>query len=141
MDGDGHLNEVGSIIDFLVANGRMPRMIVVGIPNPDRTRDLTPYRAGVKNPDRTVQDFPTSGGGDKFLEFIRTELFPEVEKRYATVPYRIFAGHSLGGLMAIHALITHPEMFNAYIAISPSLQWDDGLPFARRRNFLPKQKS
>jgi hypothetical protein len=28
-------------------------------------------------------------------------------------------------LFALHALITRPEVFNAYIAISPSLQWSD----------------
>jgi tetratricopeptide (TPR) repeat protein len=70
----------------------------------------------------------------------RAELFPEIEKRYPTQPYRIFAGHSLGGLMAIHALITQPEMFTAYIAISPSLQWDDGHTVRQAREFFGKTK-
>jgi uncharacterized protein len=48
----------------------------------------------------------------------------EIEKRYRTAPYRIFAGHSLGGLMAIHILTSHPDMFQAYIAVSPSLWWE-----------------
>jgi predicted alpha/beta superfamily hydrolase len=88
-------------------------------------RDLTPTRADLKNPDGTVDTFPTSGGADRFLDFIQTELIPEIEKRYRTAPYRIFAGHSLGGLLAIHALITRPNLFNAFIAVSPSLQWDN----------------
>src|SRR5437660_11558270 len=108
-DGDGHINEVGAIIDFLVAQGRCAPLMIVGIPNTDRTRDLTPTHGTFKNPDGTIQDFPTSGGGDKFLEFIQTELFPEIEKRYAVYSYRIFAGHSLGGLLAVHALIAHPD--------------------------------
>ena len=33
----------------------MPQLIVVGIANTDRTRDLTPSRADMKNPDGTVQ--------------------------------------------------------------------------------------
>src|SRR5712671_5362518 len=78
-DGDGHINEVGAIIDFLVSNGRCAPLIVVGIPNTDRTRDLTPTRANPKNPEGLFQTLPTSGGGDKFLEFIQTELFPEIE--------------------------------------------------------------
>src|SRR5262249_48500593 len=53
---------------------------------------------------------------------------------------RILAGHSLGGLLAIHALITHPDMFNAYIALSPSLQWDDGHTFHQAQQFFAKQK-
>ena len=124
-DGDGHINEIGNSIDFLVDNGRMPPFIVVGIANTDRTRDLTPTRADEKHDDGTVQHYPTSGGADRFLDFIQTELMPEIEKRYRTAPYRIFAGHSLGGLLAIHILVTRPEMFQAYIAVSPSLWWDD----------------
>jgi predicted alpha/beta superfamily hydrolase len=119
-DALGNVNETGSTIDFLVDNNRMPELIVVGIANTDRVRDLTPTHADVKNRDGTVDTYPTSGGADRFLNLIQNELIPEIEKRYRTAPYRIFAGHSLGGLLAIHALITRPELFNAYIAVSPS---------------------
>jgi len=125
-DGPGHINEIGSTIDFLVGNDRMPPLIVVGIANTDRIRDLTPTRADGKHRDGTTESYPTSGGGDRFFDFIHDELMPEVEKRYRTAPYRIFAGHSLGGLMAIHILTSRPDMFQAYIAVSPSLWWDDG---------------
>ena len=140
-DGNGHINEVGAIIDFLASQNRCPPLIVVGIPNTDRTRDLTPTHADEKDPQGVVvQAQPTSGGGDKFLEFIQTELFPEIEKRYPVQPYRIFAGHSLGGLLAIHALIAHPDMFNAYIAVSPSLQWDNQHTLHQAQQFFAKQK-
>jgi predicted alpha/beta superfamily hydrolase len=140
-DGDAHINEVGAIIDFLAAQNRCAPLIVVGIPNTDRTRDLTPTRADQKNPQGVVvQAEPTSGGGDKFLEFIQTELFPEIEKRYPIQQYRIFAGHSLGGLLAIHALIAHPDMFNAYIAVSPSLQWDNQHTLHQAQQFFARQK-
>ena len=140
-DGDGHINEVGAIIDFLASQNRCTPLIVVGIPNTDRTRDLTPSHSDQKNPQGVViQAEPTSGGGDKFLEFIQTELFPEIEKRYPTQPYRIFAGHSLGGLLAIHALIAHPDMFNAYIAVSPSLQWDNQHTLHQAQAFFARQK-
>src|ERR1041385_5360995 len=140
-DGDGHINEVGAIVDFLASQNRCTPIMIVGIPNTDRTRDLTPTHADLKNPQGVVfQAQPTSGGGDKFLEFIQTELFPEIEKRYPVQPYRIFAGHSLGGLLAIHALIAHPDMFNAYIAVSPSLQWDDQHTLHQAQQFFAKQK-
>jgi predicted alpha/beta superfamily hydrolase len=122
-DGPGHINEVGGIIDFLVDNGRMPPLIVVGIANTDRTRDLTPSHSDEKD-SAGKETVPTSGGGDRFIDFIQTELMAEIEKRYRTAPYRIFVGHSLGGLMAIHILVTRPDMFQAYIAVSPSLWWD-----------------
>ena len=122
-DGDGHINEIGSTIDFLVDNGRMPPLIVVGVANTDRTRDLTPTHSNDKD-SSGKETLPTSGGGDRFFDFIQSELMPEIERRYRTAPYKIFAGHSLGGLMAIHILTSRPEMFQAYIAVSPSLWWD-----------------
>ena len=139
-DGPGHINEIGSTIDFLVANDRMPKLIVVGIANTDRTRDLTPTHADGRNPDGTIQPFPTSGGADKFLDFIQTELMPEIQSRYRTAPYRVFAGHSFGGLFAIHTLATRPDLFNAYIAVSPSLQWDDGSTLREAQAFLAAHK-
>jgi uncharacterized protein len=122
-DGDAHINEIGSTIDFLVDSGRMPPLIVVGITNTDRTRDLTPTHSDDKDSDGK-ETAPTSGGGDRFSDFIQTELMPQIEKHYRTAPYKIFAGHSLGGLMAIHILTSRPQMFQAYLAVSPSLWWD-----------------
>jgi hypothetical protein len=138
-DAPGHVNETGGINDFLVNNDRMPPVIIVGITNTDRTRDLTPSHDDTKNPDGTAA-FPTSGGSNKFLEFIQTELIPEVEKRYRTAPYRIFTGHSLGGLFAIHALITRPNLFDAYIAVSPSLQWDNGRTLHEAQQFFKREE-
>jgi predicted alpha/beta superfamily hydrolase len=110
-DGPGHINEIGSTIDFLIDNGRMPPIIVVGIANTDRTRDLTPTHADVKNADGTIEHIPTSGGGDRFLDFIQTELMSEIDRRYRTAPFHIFAGHSLGGLMAIIFSLAVPICF------------------------------
>jgi predicted alpha/beta superfamily hydrolase len=134
-DGPAQINEIGGTIDFLVQNNRMPPLIVVGIANTDRTRDLTPSHSDAKNPDGTAAN-PTSGGGDRFLDFIQNELMPEIEKRYRTVPYKIFTGHSLGGLMAIHILITRPDMFQAYIAVSPSLWWNDQRTLRQAQDFF-----
>ena len=139
-DAPGHISETAGNVDWLVNSNRMPQVIIVGIANTDRTRDLTPTHWDGKNPDGTVTPFPTSGGADKFLEFIQTELMPEIDKRYRTAPYRIFAGHSLGGLLAIHALISHPDLFNAYIAVSPSLQWDNGRTVRQAQEFFASHK-
>jgi predicted alpha/beta superfamily hydrolase len=122
-DAPGPVNEIGAVIDFLVDNGGMPPLIVVGITNTDRTRDLTPTHSSEKD-SSGKEALPTSGGGDRLFDFIQSELMPEIEKRYRAEPYKIFAGHSLGGLMAIHILTSRPDMFQAYIAVSPSLWWD-----------------
>lgn len=100
---------------FLARNGLMPEVIIVAVGNTDRPRDLTPS----KNEAR-----PTSGGADRFLEFFEKELIPYVESHYRTAPFRIFAGHSLGGLFALHSMRAKPGLFDAVIAVSPWLQWD-----------------
>jgi predicted alpha/beta superfamily hydrolase len=139
-DGNAHLNHTASTIEFLARNGRMPEMIVVVIANTDRTRDLTPTKATMPNPNGQPFNFPTAGGADKFLMFIETELIPKIESSFRTQPYRIFAGHSFGGLFAIHAFLTRPEVFNAYIAVSPSMQWDDFLLSRRAEEFFKDRK-
>ena len=138
-DGDAHINHTASTIEFLTQNGRIPELIVVGVTNTDRTRDLTPVKSSQKNPAGELQ-FPTSGGADNFLKFFETELIPEIEKQYRVQPYRILAGHSLGGLFAIHAMISKPGLFNSYIAVSPSLQWGNKEALKRVEDFLKNQK-
>jgi len=138
-DGDAHMGHTASTIEFLNQNGRIEELIVVGITNTDRTRDLTPVRSTAKDPAGNLQA-PTSGGADNFLKFIETELIPQIEKQYRVQPYRIFAGHSLGGLFAIHSMITKPGLFNAYIAVSPSLQWANKEAMKRVEEFLKNQK-
>lgn len=135
-DGDAHIGHTASTIEFLVRNARMSDMIVVGITNTDRTRDLTPTKATGPNADQ----FPTAGGAEKFLKFIETEVIPEIEKNYRAQPYRVLAGHSFGGLFAINALITRPELFNSYVAVSPSLQWSDEATLKRAEEFFKTRK-
>jgi hypothetical protein len=139
-DGDAHLGHTASTIEFLARSGRMPEMIVVAITNTDRTRDLTPTNASMWRPDGSEMKFPTSGGADRFLKFIETELIPKIEKDYRTQPYRVFAGHSFGGLFAIYALLARPEIFNAYIAASPSMHWDNQLLSRKAEEFFKDRK-
>jgi len=135
-DGDAHLTHTRGTVDFLARNGLMPNLIIVGITNTDRTRDLSPTHGSFRNADGSVQELPTSGGAPRFLEFFEKELFPFVESNYRTTPYRIFAGHSLGGLLAIHAFAARPELFNACISAAPSLEWDADYPLRRLEGFL-----
>lgn len=138
-DGDAHIGHTASSIEFLVNNGRMPELIVVGVTNTDRTRDLTPAKSTNKNAAGVLQ-FPTAGGADNFLKFFETELIPEIEKDYRVQPYRILAGHSFGGLFAIHAMISKPALFNSYVAVSPSLQWENAEALKRAETFLQNRK-
>ena len=109
---------------FLARNRIIPEVIVVGVTNRDRTRDLYATRADFKRGGQTIP-FPTSGNADQFLEFFEKELITWTEANYRTVPLRVLAGHSAGGNFALHAMRTKPRLFQAVIATSPWLAWDD----------------
>lgn len=118
------------IIEQQAWSGMMPEMILVSIQNTNRTRDMTPTKTELAN----------SGGCDKFLQFIETEVIPLVEKNYRTHPYRIFAGHSFGGLTVVYAFLSRPDVFNGYIAASPVLHWDNNFPIKRAEEVFKQNK-
>jgi uncharacterized protein len=122
LDGDFHFATLQTMIQQLgVINGNtaLPQMIIVGIPNTgrNRTRDLTPTADPAD---------PAAGGGEQFTAFLEKELMPYINKQYPVAPYNIIVGHSLGGLLVTNALLKHPHIFNACIAIEPSLSWSNG---------------
>lgn len=129
LDGDVQTKMVAGEVSYLSESYPViPKMIVVGIGNSNRTRDLTPSHSLLGfdgKEDTSVNAFgKNSGGGEKFLQFIQQEVMPYIEESYHPAPYKIFSGHSLGGLLMFYSLLAHPDMFNAYISISPSLFWD-----------------
>ncbi len=120
MDGAGHFHHTTGTVNFLSRNNLIPASIVVAIPNTDdRTRDLTPPEVS------DTPRFPTAGGADNTLQFMADELMPFINSKYRTTDYKVLIGHSFGGLFAIHAMLHHPGLFNAHLAISPSLWWND----------------
>jgi predicted alpha/beta superfamily hydrolase len=140
LDGDAHFHSVTGLIQILGTgvNGTyaVPEMIVVAIPNTDRMRDMSPTRVTAGIDGRQNPAYRTTGGMPNFLSFIKTELIPQVEQKYRTMPYRVFVGHSLGGITAINALYTMPETFNAYVAIDPSLWWDNSTLLRQAKKYI-----
>ncbi|MEO6232474.1 MAG: alpha/beta hydrolase-fold protein, partial [Ferruginibacter sp.] len=130
MDGENHFELLAQYADYLSRTDvlAIPKMIIVGIPNnTKRRRDLTPTVSitdYLGKPD-TSNLMKPSGGNEIFLKFINTELIPAIDKSHKTKPYKILAGHSFGGLSSINCMLTHPDMFDAYIAVSPSFWWDN----------------
>jgi len=127
LDGDGHFaSVVGMIQQMSQVNGNnvYPEMIVVAIPNTDRTRDLTPTHIASDPPMMDSNFSKTTGGGENFVAFIEKELMPHVDSVYPTAPYRLLVGHSFGGLTVMNVLTNHTKLFNAYIAIDPSMWYD-----------------
>jgi predicted alpha/beta superfamily hydrolase len=140
LDGDAHFSSVTGLVEILGSgiNGThvIPDMIVVAIPNTDRTRDLTPTYITKDNQGKEQDFLKNSGGNDKFLKFIKNELIPHIDSTYRTMPYRVFVGHSFGGITVINALYTIPETFNAYISIDPSLWWDKHVLLEKAKEYF-----
>lgn len=102
-------------------------MIVVALVNTRRSRDFTPTHMA------SGPYSEGSGGASAFLRFMKEELIPEIESHYRASAERTLVGHSLGGLLTLSALFDQPELFSHYIAIDPSLFWDDRVLIKRLR--------
>lgn len=113
LDGDNLQSSAEFTQSFLASKQHIPEMIIVSIPHTgERTRDFSPYfrHSGKKNQ-----------GATNFIDFLKGELIPFINKTYRASDYRILAGHSQSGLFVIHSLIQEPNLFKARFAFSPSL--------------------
>lgn len=131
LDAEYFFQQATSAVQFLsdlgydAAQHPIPEMIVVGVVNVDRDRDYAPTHAPEQSNGRL--SFPTSGGAARFREFLEEELIPLVDARYRTLPHRVLSGWSLGGLFTVHTYLEQPDLFARYLAISPSLWWEDSV--------------
>ncbi|TFV95799.1 alpha/beta hydrolase [Algoriphagus kandeliae] len=144
LDANSQFYSVVGLINHLsYSNGNTvcPEMIVVGIPNTNRTRDLTPYKPDPIDPFIPPQMVEESGGGENFIAFIEKELIPYIESTYSTAPYRMLIGHSFGGLTVLNTLLHHTEMFNSYIAVDPTSNWAAGRLLREFQEALASEKS
>jgi len=120
LDAETNFVHTAASVGFLAAKGEIPEMIVVGIISTVRVRDFT------------QTDWPAGwiggGGAENFKRFLAAELIPRVNDVYRTDGFRVLSGHSAGGQFVLHCLASEPSLFKAYIALSPSLDWDNNLP-------------
>jgi len=106
--------ETVSILDTYGSSGDIPPMILVGITNTDRYRDLIPLnRDGSKT------------GIDDFINFFKTELIPYIDNNYRTKNYRTLLGPQVGANFAMYSMFKDPSLFNAYVITNP-YRWDSG---------------
>ena len=121
LDGELLLPALVTVSQFY-SGGFLPDMVLVGVSNEThRTRDLT--TSAMPGPDGELN--PEQGGAEAFYNFLADELIPYVEAHYPVTGYRTLIGHSYGGLFTVNTLLNHPEMFANYLAIDPSLDWDN----------------
>jgi predicted alpha/beta superfamily hydrolase len=112
---------VAGLVQISVTNGTMRPFLLVGIENTQRRRDMT----GPTENEGDKKIAPRVGGSAAFRKFIRDELMPQVKGRYRTTEETAIVGESLAGLFVVETFLLEPDLFDIYVAIDPSLWWND----------------
>ncbi|CAH8281700.1 hypothetical protein EV196_104121 [Mariniflexile fucanivorans] len=122
---DGGINEdfphISNTLDTLIKQHKIPNIILVGIENTERRRDLT----GPTKIEYDLKYIPNPGGADNFRKFIKEELFPVIDKKYRTTSEKSIIGESAAGLFVVETFILDPNLFDNYIAMDPSLWFNE----------------
>jgi hypothetical protein len=126
LDGLYNYQYMSAAVNMLAKENIIPQMIIVCIKNTNRMRDMTPTNSEYSYFGDKDEYNKETGQGLKFLQFINKELAPLIDTTYRTSNYKILSGHSFTGLATLLALHETRQYFNAYIAIDPSVWWDNG---------------
>lgn len=122
---DGGIKEdfphIANTLDKLLSENKIPPFILVGIENTERGRDLT----GFSEAEYDKQFCPLTDGAKDFRAFISEELIPEINKKYRTTDKKGIIGESLSGLFVMETFFISPNTFDFYIAMDPSLWWNN----------------
>ena len=141
MDADGAFGTCTEITRLLALGKEVPEIVIIGVAYQvsfeeflfNRQRDYTPT---------AVNGYNGSGGGEKFLKFFHNELIPFIDSQYRVKKSeRAISGSSYGALFALYTLLHKPEMFNGYIAISPSFYWDNEILFKYEQKYFEKSSN
>ena len=129
-ESERQINGCISTVEHLRKKEGGPEMIIVGIWNTNRNRDMIP---------ESVPHRPGSGGSSRFLDFIRKELIPFVEDNYRASETSLLYGASNAGLFTVYASLVSPESFDVYVASSPMIGHCPDLIQDKREAFLNRQ--
>lgn len=141
LDGDSFFHSVVGFTRFFASLrvSSLPPCVVVALLNTDRTRDFTPTSSAARR-DGTIhpEDKPEGGGAELFYRFIVEELRPAIKKDLPLNEQNFLVGHSYAGLFTLYTLLNHPDAFDTYIAIDPSLWWDKGCYLKQAEHKTPQ---
>lgn len=134
LDAIGHFQAVTGMLTRL-DKWQMPKSIVVGIKNKDAIRDYTPTNVKSSRKHNTE----TSGGAKNFAKFLDEELHCLITETYKTESNATIVGHSTAGLFVIYSYLHNDSVFNNFIAVDPSLWWDDEDLVKQSRKLIDKR--
>lgn len=103
--------------------GRTSDFILVGVETKDRQRELLPPTTDKE----ALEVWPTAGESAEFRAYLRDEVMPIVAATYRTDGNDFLVGESAAGHFVVETLLTEPDLFDGYAAISPSLWWEEQL--------------
>ncbi len=112
---------IAGLVQISTINGTMRPFVLVGIENTERRRDLS----GPTSVEKDKEIAPRVGGSAAFRRFLRDELMPAIRATYRTTTETAIVGESLAGLFVVETLLLEPSLFDTYIAIDPSLWWNN----------------
>lgn len=122
---DGGVKEdfphIANTLDTLIQQNKIKPVILVGIENTERRRDLT----GPTQSQYDLKHIKNPGGSANFRKFIKEDLFPRINNQYRTLETKSIIGESLAGLFVVETMLLEPSMFDNYIAMDPSLWYNN----------------
>jgi hypothetical protein len=121
-----------SAAEYLEGRNGIPGLILVGISAEDTWNEVFPFH---------LDNTPTSGGGDKFMSYIKTEVIPFIESQYRADSLRILVGFSNSAMFANYVMIHEPDLFKSFILSSPMIGWGDDSVLKETIEFFSKIQS
>jgi predicted alpha/beta superfamily hydrolase len=119
---------IAGIAQLSDTNPAWGEFILVGVETVQRRAEISPAVADASK----YKDFgAVPGGSRKFRDFLRTEVLPWVKRRYRTSGRDGLIGESLAGLFTVETFLREPGLFDDYVAVTPSLWWEE-MEYGRR---------
>ncbi|HPF36901.1 MAG TPA: alpha/beta hydrolase-fold protein [Candidatus Krumholzibacteria bacterium] len=122
---DGGVGEdfphIANTLDAGIRAGEITPLVLVGIENTERRRDMT----GPTQVEKDREVAPVTGGSAAFRAFIARELMPRIRADYRVTADEGIIGESAAGLFIMETFFLEPQLFDRVIAISPALWWND----------------
>lgn len=119
-DGDSLFPILAANHLFLTYDDGLPEAIVVGIAYGGFDPSVNRRNIDFQSPGAGVSS--EQAGAAAFQRFLKTELIPEIERRYRSdASRRILFGQSRGGAFVLYSAATDPDLFWGRIASNPSI--------------------
>ena len=141
-DGYWDFQKLTALHGPLVYDKYAPEFIVVGMGYAGENPDFNNLRRWELSPVSFGTPADTSGHAKEYLDTIEKVFIPLIDKEYRTDPkQRVLGGASLGGLFTLYTMFTKPELFSAYVAVTPAVALQDDWLLKYEEDFAKSGKS